>query len=226
VAGGAGGRWAGMDPRNRRALAIGAVAVVVLIAFLGVKLAGGGGGGAPAAAPSSPATTLAPGIPGGLPPTTTVTGTGTTPSTFEVFSSKDPFQSPLGSATTTPGAGSVGTSGPGGTGSGPGASGPTATTAGSGPGPVGTSGASAAGGTTGGSTAPSRGQQVELLDVYASSGKDFASIQVNDTVYSASTGQTFDTDYRVVDLSLATGCGDFAFQSRGFHLCKGQQILK
>ena len=224
VAGG-GGRWAGMDPRNRRALAIAAVFVVILIAFLGVKLAGGSGSGTPAAAPGGPVTTLAPGIPGGLPASTSTTTGGTTPPTFEVFSSKDPFQSPPGFATNpNPGGGSA-TSGSGsGSGSGGSGTGTTSTTAGSGS--VGTSGASAAGGTTGGSTAPSRGEQVELLDVYASNGTDYASIRVNDTVFRAATGQTFDTDYRVVDLSLGTACGDFSFQSKGFHLCKGQQIVK
>ena len=221
VAGG-GGPWAGMDPRNRRALAIAAVFVVILIVFLGVKLAGGSGGGTPAAAPST-VTTLAPGIPGGLPATTSTTAGGTTPSTFQVYSSKDPFQSPPGFSTNATGATGTGTGGSGSSGAAP-AGGTTSTTAGSGS--VGTSGASAAGGTTGGSTAPSRGQQVELLDVYASDGTDYASIRVNDTVYRASTGQAFDTDYRVVDLSLATACGDFSFQSKGFQLCKGQQIVK
>lgn len=219
MAGGAGGWWAGTDPRNRRALAVAAVFVVILIAFLGVKLAGGGGGGTPAAAPGSPVTTLAPGIPGGLPATTSTTTGATTPSTFQVYSSKDPFQSPPGFTTGTTLAGGSGTSGAGGTGTAT-----TSTTAGSGS--VGTSGASASGGTTGGSTAPGRGQQVELLDVYASNGTDYASIRVNDTVYRASTGQAFDTDYRVVGLSLASACGDFTFQARGFHLCKGQQIVK
>jgi len=91
---------------------------------------------------------------------------------------------------------------------------------------VGTSGASAAGGTAGGSTAPSPGETVQLLDVYASGSQTDASVEVDSTVYTVSAGQGFDTDYRVVDLSLATGCGDFTRAGHPFRLCKGQQITK
>jgi hypothetical protein len=214
VAGGRGGWWAGLDGRNRRALVVAAVFVAVLIAFLGVKLVGGGGGGAPAAGPVSPVTTLAPGIPGGLPATTSTTAGGTTASTGQVFSSKDPFQPPRGFVTATTATGGTGSSG------GPGTTATTTTVA------SGSAGAGTAGGTTDGSTAPSGRQQVELLDVYATGGTDYASVRVNDTVYRASPGQTFDTDYRVVDLALSSGCGDFSFQSKGFHLCKGQQVVE
>ena len=206
--------------RNRRALILGAAGLAgLLIIFLAVKVFGGGS--SPPLAPFSPTPSPTPGAAGA--PTTTAPPAPVP--TYQIFTTKDPFlplQVPGASTTTTAPAGTTGSTPTTTPGVGTGIGSTTTTTSPS----VGTSGASAAGGTAGGSTAPGPQETVQLLDVYASGSRTDASVEVDSTVYTVSAGQSFDTDYRVVDLSLATGCGDFTRAGHPFRLCKGQQVLK
>jgi len=194
--------------RNRRAMIIGAVGLVAVILILVIPRLGGGGSPSSSPPTTAPGTVL-PGLPGAPSTTTTEVAPG-----FEAFMTKDPF-TPLASPVGAPGGSAGGGAG----------SSTSTTAASSAPGGSG-AGASAAGASGGGSTAPSQGQTVALLDVYASNGSTVASIRVNDSVYRASPGQTFDTNYKVVSLDLSTGCGQFLFGDSEFKLCKGQQVLK
>lgn len=198
-------KWGDLEPRNRRALVAGTVALGVLLGFLALKLTGGGGPGptTPAASGGS-ATTVAPGLPGA--PATTASPSapgGAASGAAAARAGKDPFRAPAGLTSAT--------------------SGPPAAPAGGGGGGAGPTSTIAGGSTT---TVPTGPQQVELLDVYPSKGTTYSSVKVNQAVYAAAAGQSFDTDFRVVDLSAAGGCGDFTFRSTRFHLCKGQQVVE
>lgn len=200
-----GGRF-GLAPDRQRLLVIaggGAVALLLFLLILLPKLSGGGGGGGSTAQPPlvrpSVSTT-----------TTIAAGAAGAPSeSFEVFSTKNPFQ-PLVNPAGTGGGGSTATTSPGGSTGG----GTTETTV------AGTGGASG-----GAATAPRRSQQVALLNVYTKSGKTVADVRVNDTVYTAvAPGQTFASNFQVV--SLQGQCGTFLFGDERFQLCKGEEVLK
>lgn len=196
--GGPPGRLGGMDPRNRRAAIAAGVALAALVVYLLVTLTGGGGG-SPAAAPRSSATTAAP---SGGAIRTTAGGAGASATTAPLNRAKDPFRSPAGTTGSTGSGTSTTGGGGGGTAGGPGGGVSTSTTAHAGP------------------------DHVELIDVYPAKGTTYSSVQVNSVVYSVTSGQTFDANYRAVDLSVGSGCGDFTYRGKAFHLCKGQQAVE
>lgn len=218
---------------NRRAVIAGGVGIVLILVVVAYgALSGGGGSTPPVGAPPVTATTIGAG-PSGSPGT--IPGV---PPSAQVYTSKDPF-TPLAStstSTTTPASSTSSTTAapagsassgqaPGGSGTGTGSSGTSATTT-TVPPPGGNAGASGAGTGTGTSTSPTRGQPVELEDVYATGSRTYASITVDDSLYQVTIDQTFAGNYTVVDLSLSTQCGDFTHGGVPFHLCKGQQVLK
>ncbi len=153
-------------------------------------------GGSSAPPVFTPTTTTTAGLAGGAPgavasPTTTLPGTG-----GQVYTSKDPF-APLVNANAGSAAGSGSSS----------ASGTwilrrlnrrrsTATTS------TTVGGASGAGAAPGGSTSPTSGQEVQVLDVYASGKSTAATIQVAGAQYQVSPGTTFAAQDDVVDLSV------------------------
>ena len=132
-------------------------------------------------------------------------GATTTPSTFQVYGTKNPFEPVIQVETPT-------------TKSSPTTNGNTATTsATAGPGTT---------TTTTPSNNPAPGQTVTLIDVFRdNAGTVKAHIQVASTVYTVGEGATFaDGKYRVV--SLDAPCGQFLYGDSPFRLCQGEQTLK
>lgn len=197
-------KWGDLEPRNRRALVVGVVALGVLLGFVVLKVAGGGGSAGPGtpAASGGSGTTIGAGIPGAPLATTPPSGTGRTPpATVAPRGGKDPFRAPGGLTGATSTTRALGGAGGGGA----------------------TTSTTVAGPTTAVPTGP---QRVQLLDVYPSKGSTYASVKVNQAVYAVPAGASFDTYFKAVDLSAPSGCGDFLFKSSRFHLCKGQQVVE
>lgn len=183
--------------------------------------------------------------------TTTQAGEATPPPrTFEIFSSKNPF-TPLadtGTGTGTDPGGDTGTGTspdgvalpppPGGTTSPPPSDGSVIIVQPS----DGTSPPPSDGGTTtttsrprdDGTTTtqprsnePRASQRVELLEVFSDDTQRLvATVRVNDTVYEVGEGDAFASNYQVVSLSQADGCGQFLFGDDRFRLCEGEERLK
>jgi hypothetical protein len=65
---------------------------------------------------------------------------------------------------------------------------------------------------------------VTLLDIRKQGSKLVATVEVNGKDYNASEGQTFDSNFQVIDLS--SSCGTFVFGDERFSLCIGQQVNK
>jgi len=65
---------------------------------------------------------------------------------------------------------------------------------------------------------------VTLIDIRKTGGKLVATVDVNGKDYTASEGQTFASNFRV--LSLSSSCGTFVFGDERFSLCIGQQVNK
>jgi len=184
---------------------IAGIGVLVIVAFLAMKVLGGGGGGG-SASPASTAATAAGGAPAASTTTTTAPGEPTTPNqSFDVFTTKNPFQ-PLVTDSAT------GTN--------------TGTTTDITTPPVDTSGGTTPPATIPTEQAPAAGTPVSVLEVSAATGTTVARVQVGSTVYTVAVGDTFATSYRVVSLDTATGCGQFQFGDTPFELCTGQQTLK
>jgi hypothetical protein len=138
--------------------------------------------------------------------------------TFEVFSTKNPFE-PL----IVVGTGGTGTGGTG-TGGTPTTAGPGGTVPpdGSGTTPTTTAGDGASGG---GATEPRSRERVTLVDLFdGDDGERTATVRVNDTVHTVTAGDQFADRYQVV--SLGEECGDFLFGDSPFELCVGEETLK
>ena len=76
-------------------------------------------------------------------------------------------------------------------------------------------------------TEPSSGQRVALLEIFVDeAGVTVASVRVNDTVHEVAEGATFATNYKVVTLSVADGCGQLLYGDSRFRLCEGEELLK
>ena len=135
------------------------------------------------------------------------TKTPTTPSTFQVYGTKNPFEPVIQIETDTTTTTSQRRS--------------TSTTSAS-PGSTTT--------TVVPSNNPGPGQTVTLVDVYRNSaGVTKAHVQVGSVVYDVGEGATFaDGAYRVVSLDVSGGksCGQFLYGDSAFRLCQGQQTLK
>jgi len=198
--------------RQKILLAILGVLVVVFVARM--VLSGGGDDS------SGAGSTTSTGIPVAGATTSTATTSTTSdgsvpPDTFDVYSTRNPFE-PAFQETPATVAGTSTTAG---------AYGTTTTTSGSG----GTTTTGGAGGTTT-STQPSynppQGATVALLDVYLDGTTAMARVQVGSTVYTVAAGDLFgpSSGYRVV--SLDEPCGQFLYGDSPFELCEGQQVIK
>lgn len=183
-------------------IVIAGIGVLVIVAFLAMKVLGGGGGG------DSTETTAAPAASGAPTASTTTTTTPEEPSTpnqsFDVFTTKNPFQ-PLVTDSANVGGSTTGQTSP----------------------PVDNSG----GGVVPPpiipeEQAPAAGTPVSVLEVSNATGATVARVQVGSTVFTVVVGETFATSYRVVSLDPATGCGQFQYGDTPFELCVGQQTLK
>jgi hypothetical protein len=86
-----------------------------------------------------------------------------------------------------------------------------------------TAGAGAGAATVSGSGATAT-REVVLEDVYSRSGKRYVKVSVDGTAHTATEGQTFADDYRVVDIGSA--CATFESGSGRFTLCEGEAVLK
>jgi hypothetical protein len=122
------------------------------------------------------------------------------PETGQAFEGKDPFQ-PLVVAV---------------------APGPAGSPAG-GPVPSPTGSITGVNGSSGG-TGSTPATTVTLLDIRKQGGKLVATVEVDGKDYTASAGQTFATNFRVI--SLSSSCGTFVFGDERFSLCIGQQVNK
>jgi hypothetical protein len=67
-------------------------------------------------------------------------------------------------------------------------------------------------------------REVVLEDVYSKSGKRYVKVSVDGTSHTATEGQTFADDYRVVDIGGT--CAVFESVSGRFTLCEDEAILK
>jgi hypothetical protein len=217
---------------NRRAIIVGSVALVILVLFVGTKVLGKS---KPVAAPAASAPAPAPGSVTGLSPvTTTPLPPGTSVQNLDSAVTKDPFvalRSPTTVMPTTPAAAPTTATAGATTTSTTQPFGGTVTTTGT------TSSASGGSSSSPGATAtPSSGptstpsgsnQKVfALLSVFSQSNQVAATVAINQVEYTVQPGQVFDANYKVVDLNLQTGCGDFQFGDTPFHLCQGQQVVE
>ena len=198
---------AGEAPKvSKPFIVIAGIGVLVIVAFLAMKvLGGGGGGGSDSASSPSTAATAGAGAPAAS-TTTTVPGAPSTPNqSFDVFTTKDPFQ-PLvtDSASTSFDQATTNTTAP----------------------PVDNSTGVTAPPTIPQAQAPAAGTPVSVLEVTSATGTTVARVQVGSTVYTVAVGETFATSYRVVSLDAGTGCGQFQYGDTPFELCVGPQTLK
>ncbi len=75
--------------------------------------------------------------------------------------------------------------------------------------------------------APSRGSRVQLSEIYAAGEGTVANLVVDSELYEAvGEGDIFANVYQVIELDLATQCGQFLVGDVDFELCVGQEILK
>lgn len=66
---------------------------------------------------------------------------------------------------------------------------------------------------------------VTLIDIRkGSNGKLTATVDVNGKDFTASAGETFDSNFVVI--SLNSSCGTFTFGDERFSLCVGQEVRK
>lgn len=214
---------------SRVPVILGAGLAAIVLIFVLTRLVGGGGDDAEET--TTPTTTS------GVRATTTTTtapGSGQPVETFEVFTSKNPFEPRRiiggggGAATggTTGGGTSTGGTSTGGTATGGTSTGGTSTRTGTGTATGGTTTGGTTSGTSGGSTSPRRSDRVTVVDVFVERGRVVANVRVNDTVHKVGVGDTFATSYKVLALSQADECGRFAFGDDTFRLCRGEQTLK
>ena len=210
--------------RRRQMILLSILGVLVVVFLARMMLSGGDDSTGTAVTTSQ---TTGPGgvtttVPAGTTTTTTHAGT-VPPDTFDVYSTRNPFE-PAFQETATTSFGST-TTGAGGTTTTTGAGGTTTTT-----GAGGTTTTTGAGGTTT-TTQPSynppQGTTVALIDVYVDvSQNPRASVRVASTVYDVGVGDVFGpgSSYRVV--SLEGTCGQFLYGDTTFHLCEGQEVIK
>jgi hypothetical protein len=187
-------------------IVIAGIGLVVIVAFLAMKVLGGGGGGSDSASSASTAATAAAGAPSASTTTTTAPGEPSTPNqSFDVFTTKNPFQ-PLVTESASSGFDE-------------------STTTQTSP-PLDNSGDATVPPIIPQEQAPAAGTPVSVLEVSSATGATVARVQVGSTVYTVAVGDTFATSYRVVSLDAGTGCGQFQYGDTPFELCTGQQTLK
>ena len=215
---------AGANEGRRQKILLAVLGVLVLAFVARMVLSGGGDD----SSSDSPGTTSGTPVAGATTTsaaatTTTTAGGSVPPDTFDVYSTRNPFEpafqeTPVTSAWTTSTTGYYGTT------TTTGYYGTTSTT-----GYYGTTTTSGYVGTTT-STQPSYnpppGTTVALLDVYMDGTTAMARVQVGSTVYTVAAGDLFGpgSSYRVV--SLDEPCGQFLYGDSPFELCEGQQVIK
>lgn len=203
-------------------IAAGACVIVAAAGYLAITAVGGGSSASPAAAGAVSTPSVASGA--ASPTTTTTVPSGQATPLYNIYTAKDPFQPTLTAAKSPAAAESTTTTVPAGATSassgGSGSAGTTTTT------PPSSGGGAAGAGATSGSSAPSRGNQISVMSVYAYQGQTTASISVDDTVYRVVEGDHFGGNYSVVSLSQATQCASLNNGRVTFQVCQGQQILK
>ena len=202
----------GGDDRRRLMMLLGIGGGLVVLVLAASLFVGGGGGddGDDTALPTTPPATGSADDDG---PDDPDTDDDALDETFEVFSTKNPFE-PLiviGTGGTDTG-GTATTLAPGGTVP-PDGSGTTPTT---------TAGDGASGG---GGAEPRSRERVALVDIFdGDDGERTATVRVNDTVHTVTAGDQFAGRYQAV--SLGEDCGDFLFGDSPFELCVGEETLK
>jgi hypothetical protein len=175
--------------RNTQLVAIGVIALI-LIAFLVLKVMGGGGS-SPTALPGGTLPSIAP----------SPTPTESAPPVL-LFSGRDPFQPQF----------TVATSNPSGT--------PTAPSGGSTPGQSVSPASNPAPGPGDGASVTIDGHTVVLIDIFQSTnGTKMAQVEVDGTVYTVAAGQTFDDNFKLVNIT-GDPCGHFVFGDQTFQLCE------
>ena len=189
---------------SKPVIVIAGIALLAIVAFLGMKVLGGGGGGSNDSASGGTAATAVAGAPAASTTTTTAPDEPSTPNqSFDVFTTKNPFQ-PLVTDSTGTGGATTDTTSP----------------------PIDDSGGAVPPPIIPPEQAPAAGTPVSVLEVSNATGTTVARVQVGSTVYTVAVGETFATSYRVVSLDAATGCGQFQYGDTAFQLCTGQQTLK
>jgi hypothetical protein len=183
-------------------IVIAGIGLLVIVAFLAMKVLGGGGGGDSAETTAAPA---ASGAPAASTTTTTAPEEPSTPNqSFDVFTTKNPFQPLVTDSADVGGSTTEQTSPP-----------VDSSDGGVVPPPI-----------IPEEQAPAAGTPVSVLEVSNATGTTVARVQVGSTVYTVVVGETFATSYRVVSLDAASGCGQFQYGDTPFELCVGQQTLK
>jgi hypothetical protein len=191
-------------------LVIGGIGVLLIVGFLAFKVLGGGGGDSSSSeTAASTAATAAPGAPAASTTTTTAPAEPSTPNqSFDVFTTKNPFQPLVTDTASTDTSGGSAVEPP------PDTVDPS--TGGIVPPP-----------TIPAEQAPSASTAVALLEIFDENGVVFARVQVGtDPVYTVQAGETFAVSYRVVSLDLAAQTGQFQYGDTPFELGVGQQTLK
>ena len=198
------------EGRRQRVLLV--VLGVLVAVFVGRMLLSGNGAESSAASTPTSGALLAPASARATGSTTTTLGGTLAQDTFDVYSTRNPFEpafqetASTEATTSTTAAGATTTTGAGGT---------TTTTV--------VAGTTT---TTQPSYNPTQGTTVALLDVYLDGQTVLAKVQVGSTVSTVGVGDVFGpgTSYRVV--SLDEPCGQFLYGDSPFQLCEGQQVIK
>jgi hypothetical protein len=188
-------------------LVIAGIGVLLIVAFLAFRVLGGDGGddGGDGATPAATAAAGGEGSTATTTPTTTPAAPSTPNGSFDVFTTKNPFQ-PLVVASTATGA-ETGT-------------GDTAATQV----PVDETVTPTPAVPT--EQAPTASTPVSLLEVYPEGATVKARMVVGATSYTVGVGETFATSYKVISLDAATGSGQFQYGDTTFELRAGEQTYK
>src|SRR5437667_701238 len=207
-----------ITPRDRRAMVILGVVLVVALAayFLALKPKGGNAAASsptPAATQTSPSSPFSP-KPVSPTPRTTTPPPGAFPQTHDPFS---PIVGPSasgggGGPTGSPSSTTTTTTSPTGTPTGTPTSTPTTTVS-----PPASPPATPEGRTS----TQVGGHTVTLVDVFTQGGQKKAQIRVDSDVFTVSVGQTFDTDFKLVGIQGT--CATMTFDTQQFTLCENPQ---
>jgi hypothetical protein len=74
---------------------------------------------------------------------------------------------------------------------------------------------------------PREPQRIAVQDVfYAPNGAARVLVRVNETSYDVGEGDRFATSYQVVELGVDPGCAQFLFGDERFRVCEGEALLK
>jgi hypothetical protein len=184
---------------------VAAAAALLLLVVLWFALLRGDGDDAtaPDAAPPPPAPAPAP-----LEPEGGGAGRAGPVETFELFAPRDPFEPLIDEGAASTGTGTGTTPGTGGTSDGLGDGAP--------------GGGDGNGAANGGTTV--QGHRVQVIDVFRQGGTTRVQVEVDGTVYTVETGETFAESFQLV--SASGRCASFLFGDDQFTLCEGEEILK